>query len=292
MKMILFAFFFFATTAVRAQLQGHIEAGGIKLHYQIDGSGKPLVLVHAGYLDMHMWDQQVSVFKKDHRVIRLDLPGHGGTTGTDTAMTVQDVIRIMLDSLHIPKASFAGVSLGGASVIDFALANPERVDKIVLVSSGLSGWMDVLQLDTLSKRIFQTIDSVNETNDHNDITETFTHYWFDGPYRRPAEMNTMERNYVYRTAFINDVYTTRQWPRFNKNPAGKRVSDLHVPVLILAGSLDVPFILNVAHYLHRTIKGSRLSILPDAAHMLNLEKPTVFYNLVSTFLSNSLQVTK
>src|ERR1044072_1184937 len=66
--------------------EGFIQAGGIRVHYAKQGSGPPLLLLHACYQEMHMWDKQVTFFSPHHTVICFDLPGHGATRGTDTSL--------------------------------------------------------------------------------------------------------------------------------------------------------------------------------------------------------------
>jgi pimeloyl-ACP methyl ester carboxylesterase len=107
--------------AQTAKHTGYIPAGNLKLYYEIDGSGPTLIFVHAGYLDTHCWDKQAVYFDKHYKVIRIDLPGHGHTKGIDTTILIADVLRIMMDNLHIKKASFVGESLGASCIVDFAL---------------------------------------------------------------------------------------------------------------------------------------------------------------------------
>lgn len=101
---------------------GYITAGRLQVYYKKQGSGTPIVFLHAGYQDVGMWDNQFAYFSPHHTVIAFDLPGHGNTKGVDSTLLVQDVLRICLDSLHIPQASFVGLSLGTVCATDFALA--------------------------------------------------------------------------------------------------------------------------------------------------------------------------
>lgn len=280
---LLFAFFLLAS-ATAATRSGYIPAGKLKLYYEVSGSGPVVVLLHGGYLDLHSWDREASALAGKYTVVRFDLPGHGKTNGADTTLRVQDVVRIVLDSLHIRKASVVGLSLGGACAADFALAYPERIKKLVLVSAGLSGWPDVMQLDTLSKRLFNLWDSVYRGDNHQQITETFTRLWCDGPFRKPGDVSAAIRRYISRTVAANDWHNNRSWPVFNTNRAAKRVHTITVPVLILAGDKDVPFIIAAAKYIHGQIKGSQLHIIHGPAHMINLEKPALFNHYLRNFL--------
>lgn len=265
---------------------GYIKAGQLHIYFEKTGKGSPLVLVHGGYLDLHSWDKVTLSLAKKYTIIRFDLPGHGKTTGSDTAIQIQEVFKIMMDSLHIVRASFVGLSLGASCVVDFALAYPKMIDKVVLTSSGLNGWADVMQLDTLSEKLFNQSNSVFKSNNHDLITESFTHLWCDGPFRKPSEVNHSVRNYVYRTVAVNDLKSDKSWPLFNTDKAAKRVNTISNKVLILAGDKDVPFILCVAKFLHNQIKHSKLYIVKGSAHMINLEKPMLFQVRLRYFLES------
>ena len=272
--------------AVAGTRHGYIAAGHLKLYYETQGQGPAVVLLHGGYLDLHSWDHEAAELAGKYQVIRFDLPGHGKTTGIDTAIKIEDVVSILLDSLHIRKASFIGLSLGGACAADFAVAYPARVRKLVLVSAGLSGWQQVMQLDSMSKHLFIHSDSVFLSKDHQQITENFTHLWCDGPFRKPDEVSPAERSYIYRTVAVNVSHNNNSWPVFNTDRAAKKVHTLTCPVLILAGDKDVPFILTVARFYHRQAVHSQLHIVKGAAHMVNLEKPVVFHHYVGDFLGS------
>jgi pimeloyl-ACP methyl ester carboxylesterase len=71
---------------------------------------------------------------------------------------------------------------------------------------------------------------------------------------------------------------------FNKNTAAKRVDSVHLPVLILAGDLDVPFIVTTSGYLNKHIAGSQMRMVNGVAHLINLEKPEEFNGIVGDFL--------
>ncbi|HWK04798.1 MAG TPA: alpha/beta hydrolase [Puia sp.] len=275
------------TTGVQAQ-EGLIPEGKLQVHYQIQGTGTPLVFLHAGFQDLKMWDQQVVYFKKVNKVITIDLPGHGLTTGVDTSLLIQDVLRILLDSLHIEKASFAGLSVGAACIVDFVLAYPERVDKVVLVSPGLSGWAKVLNMDPISKQCFAQMEKVDSTKNFDSIATYFTNVWCIGPGRQPAAVNSYARNYVFQTtrANLQQHPEENRWPQLSNQPASLRIDQWKKPLLIIAGDEDLPFILSVSAWFHATVKGSQEVIIPHTAHMLNMEQPLFFNQTVRSFLKN------
>jgi 3-oxoadipate enol-lactonase len=275
-------FFFCVACAMQSVAQtgitktcGYFSAGKLRIYYCDQGKGPAIILVHAGFLDMHIWDKQADSLAKDHRVITMDLPGHGQSVGMDTSIRIAEVLNQLMRSLNVRVASFAGISLGASCLIDFALAHPEKVSKLALFSPGINGWEEVMKSDTLSKRVYVRPDTFFNTNSPDLVTENFVHYWLDGPYRDAAPVDAAVRTYVFNTAADKVKRRSATGPVFDKRKAAKRISQIHKPVLILYGSLDIPFIGQVSNYLHKKIKNSQVQVVDGAAHLFVLEKPVV-----------------
>jgi pimeloyl-ACP methyl ester carboxylesterase len=117
----------------------YIELDGFNLHYRDEGRrDKPvLVLIHGVVASLHTWDNWLPAFAADYRVIRFDVPGFGLTgpapDGVYSAERMIKVVGLLLDYLGVSKASIAGNSLGGYIAWNFALAQPQRVEKLVLI---------------------------------------------------------------------------------------------------------------------------------------------------------------
>ncbi len=117
----------------------YIELDGFNLHYRDEGSReKPvLVLIHGVVASLHTWDDWLPAFAADYRVIRFDVPGFGLTgparDGVYSAERMIKVFGLLLDYLGVSKASIVGNSLGGYIAWNFALVQPQRVEKLVLI---------------------------------------------------------------------------------------------------------------------------------------------------------------
>src|SRR5579863_5487316 len=129
---------------IAGQQIGYIIHDSSKLYYESRGTGPAILFLHGGYLEHSMWAKQVDFFSKKYKVVTIDLPGHGKTCMQDSLMLIAEVIRVCLDNLGISHTSLVGLSLGASCAVDFALAYPGRVDKMVLASPGLSGGSDVI----------------------------------------------------------------------------------------------------------------------------------------------------
>ena len=113
---------------------------GSHLHYEVHGDGRPVVLIHGGNLDAGMWDADVPVLAKRFRVITYDVRPYGRSGPATAGYAWHEDLRALLDHLKIGRADLVGLSLGARLAINFAIAYPARVDRLVLAGPGLDGW--------------------------------------------------------------------------------------------------------------------------------------------------------
>ncbi|SNS22015.1 alpha/beta fold hydrolase [Pseudomonas segetis] len=116
-----------------------VELDGCNVHYRDQGDRElpVIIMIHGVVSSLHTWDDWFFEFNPHYRVIRFDLPGFGLTgPSKDGVYTVERMLRILgllMDHLHVERASFAGSSLGGYLAWNFALSQPNRVEKLVLI---------------------------------------------------------------------------------------------------------------------------------------------------------------
>jgi pimeloyl-ACP methyl ester carboxylesterase len=263
---------------------GFVAAGKLKVYYCEKGKGPAVIFLHAGFLDRHQWDEQLTSLSKTNHVITMDLPGHGQTIGTDTSIRIAEVINRLMLQLNVSSASLVGMSLGATCAVDFALAYPGKTARLLLCSPGLNGWQDVMKMDSLSKRLFIRADTFFDTKEPEPITENYVHFWLDGPFRKAAPVDSSVRGYVYRTALTKIQKGARSGPVFDRKKAAKRVQLIRKPVTIIYGNLDIPFTMHVANYLRKKIKGSQLRVIDGTGHLFSLEKPVLFEQYLRTWI--------
>lgn len=131
-----------ATAGVKS---GYAPVNGLKIYYEIHGTGEPLVLLHGGLGAIEMFGSNMQALAAKRQVIGVDLQGHGRTAGGDRPMTFEamaDDIVALLKYLGIEKADIMGYSLGGAVALQTTIRHPEAVRKLVLVSTPFKreGW--------------------------------------------------------------------------------------------------------------------------------------------------------
>jgi pimeloyl-ACP methyl ester carboxylesterase len=116
----------------------YADVNGIKLYYEIHGSGKPLVLLHGGLGAIEMFGPNLPALAKGRQVIAVDLQGHGRTADIDRPLSIPlmaDDIAALITHLGLQRSDIMGYSLGGGVALQTAIRHPEVVDRLVLVST-------------------------------------------------------------------------------------------------------------------------------------------------------------
>ncbi len=262
---------------------GFAEVNGARLRYEVQGDGEPLVLVHAGIADSRMWDEQAPVFAREYRVIRYDMRGFGRSAPAEGAYAHNEDLRGLLDFLGVERASFVGCSMGGATVIEFALENPRMVEALVLVGSALGGF----DFDGGPPEEWDELVAADEAGDLERVSELEIRMWVDGPRRGPDAVDPAVRDLVREMNLIalqNEALEIGE-ERGPETPAVDRLGNIRSPVLILVGDHDRPRTLAAAERLEGEIPNARKVVIPGTAHLPNMERPKEFNRLVLEHLA-------
>lgn len=118
-----------------------IDLDGVRMHVVEQGKGPAVVLVHAHYANLRMWNPWVEHLARNHRVIRFDLTSHGLTgpdpSGDYTLERGVDLMERLVDGLGLERFVLAGASTGGTHALHYAARHPERVERLVLLNPGV-----------------------------------------------------------------------------------------------------------------------------------------------------------
>lgn len=270
-------------------ITGFAEVNNTRLYYEVAGEGHPLVLIHGGLVDHHLWDEQFPVFAQHFKVVRYDMRGFGQSglvkTG-DAPYSMRGDLHALLQHLGIEKTYVMGLSMGGGMAIDFTLEYPEMVDALIPVAAGMSGFESEEDFKA-EEQLEVEINAALTSGDKARAVELLLRMWTDGPDRAPEQTDSTVREKVRGM-------TTRNFNRADdsdapnplqlEQPAAGRLSDIHVPTLIIIGDQDVRSILVIADALEKGIPNAKKVIIPNTAHHLNMEKPEEFNRIVLDFL--------
>jgi 3-oxoadipate enol-lactonase len=260
---------------------GIARFGQSEIYYEIAGSGEPtVILMHGGMLDCHMWDEQFELLAKSHRVLRYDASAHGKSILPPDVYWDSIDLRELMNMLEIDRAVLVGLSLGGKVAIDLALESPERVEAIAAVSSGLSGYRFTSDF-YLEQR--DVMIEAWRAGEFDAVAESFQRAWTDGPQRAPEDVDPEVREKV-RMMARNGLEHAMEG-RMIDPPAIERLDELELPMLMVVGELDMPGILEIADMVVAANPNAELVRIPDVAHMVNLEAPEEFNELLLGYLS-------
>lgn len=259
----------------------HAKINGISIAYHDRGSGFPLVFLHAFPLNRTMWVEQEQALSSRCRVITIDLRGHGESDAPLWRYTldqaVDDVIGL-LDHLSIRQTVFVGLSMGGYILFALYRRYADRVRGLVLANTRA-------QADTVEGKEgrFQMAQTAYK-NGPSAIADLMIPKLLS-----PATIQTkpdlvgrvramIEGNQI--SGIAGDLMAMAERP-----DSISLLNQITCPTQIIVGELDLPTPPSDAKLMAERIPGARLTILPKAGHLSNLEQPDQFNETIRTFVS-------
>ena len=138
MTTIAFVLTMFAS-AQQTPTTGYAPVNGLKMYYEVHGSGDPVVLLHGAFMTItNNWTGWIGELSKTRKVIAVELQGHGRTADIDrdiSSANLADDVAALLDHLKVPRADVIGYSMGGGVAMQCAIRHPDKVRKVVVISS-------------------------------------------------------------------------------------------------------------------------------------------------------------
>jgi 3-oxoadipate enol-lactonase len=257
---------------------GYLEVPAGKLYYEVAGEGDWLVLVHDGNLHSVTWDEQFPVFSKSYKVVRYDRRGYGKSSYPDRPYSNIEDLAEVFRQLQIDRATLVGMSAGGGLVIDFTLEHPDKVTGLVLVGAVVSGLGYTDHMRTRGGNLDSAIVSdPAKFADYMCHKDPYTFYEGNQEARKRGYDYLMNSLQNYRM----DKFSLLQGP---PRPALPNLKEIKVPTLIIVGEYDIPDCHAHAGAMEAGISGSKRVIINKAGHIVPLEQPASFNELVLTFL--------
>jgi pimeloyl-ACP methyl ester carboxylesterase len=145
--MLLTMFLAGVVSAQKKSTSGYAPVNGLKMYYEIHGSGEPVVLLHGAFMAISGdWNEWINELSKTRKVIAVEMQGHGRTADIKRDITFEnlaDDVAGLLEYLKIERADIIGYSLGGGVALNCAIRHPNKVRKVVSISAVLrrDGWV-------------------------------------------------------------------------------------------------------------------------------------------------------
>jgi pimeloyl-ACP methyl ester carboxylesterase len=239
---------------------GYALVNGLKMYYEIRGSGPPLVLLHGGLGAIEMYAPILPALSAGHRVIAVDLQAHGRTADIDRPLRLElmaDDVAALIRQLGLAKADLMGYSLGGGVALQTAIRYPQLVRRLVLVSTPFKrdGWYPEV-LAGMAQMSAQAAEPMKQTPIYQ-LYSAIAPRPQDWPVLLDKMGELLKRDYDWSSA----------------------VSALEMPVLLVAGDADAVRLAHVVEFFGLLGGGQRdagwdgsgrpkaeLAILPGATH--------------------------
>jgi 3-oxoadipate enol-lactonase len=264
-----------------------IDVPGGRLNLLDEGSGPPIVLLHAGIANLRSWDAMAPLLvAAGYRVVRYDQRGFGETTTEAVPFSNRADVIALLDELGIGRATLVGNSRGGVIALDTAVEFPERFVAVVGVAAGVGGYEAPATPEEIGQ--IEEMDRLEEADppDVPAIADFMVRFWVDGFGQPPDRVPSTIRE------AIRDAQTDILRPgRVNGEPipldppANERLDALTMPILAVAGALDVSDVAATARYLEASAPNARAVVWDDVAHMIGMEQPERLATLIVEFLA-------
>ena len=263
---------------------GFAPINGAQIYYEVAGAGQPMILLHAGVADGRMWDDQFDEFAQRYRVVRFDWRGFGRSAMPSSPLGFHDDVAGLLEFLEMDSAIVVAISFGGMVALDFALAYPEKVAALVLGAPSIGGEMPTERI----RQFWREENAAMERGDLDTAVELNLRLWVDGIHRQPDEVDTTVRTKVgqmQREIFQMDIPDEVEEVEIEPEAYG-RLAEITAPTLVLVGDLDLPEKVEQSAWLADQLPNGQYGVIPDVAHMLNMERPAQFNQLVLDFLED------
>ncbi len=262
------------------------------LYYEVAGSGKTILLIHAGIADCTMWAEQFDLLSQSYQVIRYDARGYGRSRTDTTEFSNRQDILDLFKHLGVNEACIIGISRGGQIAIDFTIEHPECVTALVPVAAGISGYEFQPGDDPKAiqeEQFFSHMDDLWDKKAWDELADQAVHAWGDGLSQPVGRASAHIRDYIHKNVKENFARSDGQATPIKLDPpAIKRLSEIKQPTLIIIGEYDTCATQAAADELECQIPLSRKVGIPGVAHMIPMERPDLFNQVVSDFLKEVL----
>ncbi len=268
------------------------SAGALQVLDQGDPQGSPIVLLHCATCSMDWWDQLAPLLEQDHRVIRIDLLGMGGSDKPGSGYSIDNqasAVAEALAKLHVVGATVVGHSLGGSVAVGLAEQSPQLATRIVIIDQSAedgfeheslgeraSGW------PVIGQAIARLVQVAPTSTVRSEYDQAFAPGYniasgFDNPDQPVDDLRTMTYTSVRGTIDGEEDFV-------DQSPLDDRLKTLGVPVMVIFGSEDQIYDAPAAIARYRAnVPGVQTHLIPGAGHSPNVEKPDLVAPLILAF---------
>jgi len=264
-------------SAAETPTMGYAPVNGLKMYYEVHGSGEPVVLLHGAFMTItNNWTGWIGELAKTRKVIAVEMQGHGRTADIARDLTYEnlaDDVAALLEHLKIPRADLIGYSMGGAVAMQCAIRHPDKVRKVVVISS-------VFRRDGMVKEALDALPKLT--------ADAFKGSPIEAEYKKLSPTPDDFPIFVKRM-----VATASKGHDFGAD----KLKATKAPMFFIHGDADGVRLEHIAEMfrlkggeIHGDMKprsASRLAILPDTTHVTLMQRMSVIVPMVNDFLDST-----
>ena len=249
-----------------------VNVEGGKVWYQTCGAGpNAMVLIHDGSLHSATWDDVWPIFCKDFHVVRYDRRGYGRSPAATEPYSRTDDVLAVMHAAGMEHAVMVGASAGGGIAVDFTLAHPKAVDRLVLVGPSISG---LRYSQYFIQRVMEFVRQLQQ----GDIERALRENWLFAPGHDAAAAKAV-------ALLKANPQNLTHGDMARLAPSAKPLlSRVRAPTLVLIGDHDVADNEGEAEVAEALIPHAYRIVVPDTGHLMYMEHPELFARLVAQFV--------
>ena len=244
------------------------------------GQGPPLILLHAAGTSGRIWWRHIPRLARRFQVLTIDLPGHGQSPRPEEPLSIEGMSGELYQTLqarNLSQVNVVGLSLGGMVAQMLAVNHTSSVRSLVLCDT-------IFEVGPAQAQVLEERARAVEQGGMSAIVKPTLERWFSPsfPARNPGVVSEVEKLLLAADPVVN----AQTWRAIAKLNVASRLPKLHLPALVMNGSLDNSIPPREGERLANLL-GARLVELPGCAHMAPLEAPGKFIDLLESFLLNN-----
>lgn len=273
--------------AAKSSREGQLPVAGGHLAYDVAGKGSPVVFLHALIADRRMWDREFQKYAAGHTVVRYDLRGLGASPPAKAPYSEIEDLDRLIDHLQLGPVTLVGCSGGGKTALDFAVEHPLKVQALLLVAPGVSGFdgssdpegqADYDADGARLKPVFEAWGAGRK----EEATRRLREYWCSQQSGKNLELvqRMIEEN-------AEEIFTEKSASQAKglDPPALLRIRHIRAPTIVLSGDHDEPTCGWIARRVAHEIAHAELIPVSRADHLVNLSRPDVFDSALQRLLA-------
>jgi len=266
-------------SAQQTPTTGYAPVNGLKMYYEVHGSGEPVVLLHGAFMTIpNNWTGWIGELSKTRKVIAVEMQGHGRTADTKRDFSYEnlaDDVAALLDYLKIPSADLIGYSMGGGVAMQCAIRHPEKVRKVVSISAVFrqDGWAKEA-LDVFPQLTSEIFKGTPVETGYNKLSPT------------PDEFPNFVKHVIAMASKPYDL-------------GADKLKATKAPIFFIHGDADGVRLEHISEMFRlkggeihgdmRPRSASRLAILPNTTHVTLMDRMPVIVPMVNDFLDRKPQ---